>query len=171
MLFVIGLIDNESNEKLENIRHNTERLGIPTASLYGHITFATYTGDDDSAFITSCKEILRQFEPFTIHFEKIGQLPNTSILAAFPTMDKEITALHKSIVDTWKDSLTPWTQEGIWKPHTTLLNDAEIDLNAALQAIQRVFTPFDAEIHRIEFSRVSENGFEIVDAIDLVRII
>ena len=52
-----------------------------------------------------------------------------------------------------------------------LLNNAEIDLNAALQVMQNVFTPFDAEIYRIEFSRVSENGFEIVDAIDLVRII
>ena len=168
MLFVIGLIDNTSNKRLEAVRSRTESIGIPVRPLYGHITFATYLGNDDTAFIASCKNMLRNYKPYTIHFEKIDRLPNTSILAAFPIKEKELAAIHKCIVEKWKDTLTIWTQEEIWQPHTTLLNDAEADLNAVLQVMQDAFTPFDAEIARIEFSRVQENGFEIVDAVDLV---
>ena len=169
MLFVIGLIDSISNTKLEKIRSKTEPLGIPPHPLYGHITFATYLGDSDAAFIASCKEILRNFDPFLIHLEKIEQLPNSAIIAAFPTKEKEVAAIHKNIFDVWRDFLTPWTQEEIWQPHITLLKDAEADLNAVLHCIQDTFTPFNAKISRIEFSCVSENGFKIVDAIDLVQ--
>lgn len=167
MLFVLGLIDSTSNKTLEDIRNKAENFGTPTQSLYAHITFATYIGNDDSVFVASCKELLREYKPFTVHFEKVEQLPNTLILAAFPSKEKELNAIHKCIVEVWKNSLTAWTQEEIWQPHTTLLNTTEIDLGRALCTMQSAFTPFDAKISRIEFSRAHENGFEIIDAIDL----
>lgn len=167
MLFVLGLIDGASDSRLENIRKSVEKFDIRNRPLYAHITFATYIGDDDTAFVVSCKELLQNYKSFTVRFEKIEQLPGTSILAVFPEKEKELTSIHKDIVEVWKDSLTPWTLEEIWQPHTTLLNDTEIDLNSALCTMQNAFIPFDAKILRIEFSRKHENGFEIIDAVDL----
>lgn len=168
MLFVLGLIDSASNKILEDVRNKADALGAPIQPLYAHITFATYVGDDDAAFVASCKELLRNYKSFTVRFEKIEQLPDTSILAAFPIKEKELTVIHRDIVEAWKDSLTPWTQEDVWRPHTTLLNNSEIDLNSALHSIQSAFTPFDAKISRIEFSGKHENGFEIIDAVELM---
>ncbi len=167
MLFVLGLIDGASNSRLANIRKSVEEFDTQNLPLYAHITFATYVGDDDAAFVASCKELLREYKSFSVRFERIAQLPDTSILAAFPSKGKELTAIHKRIVAAWKEFLTPWTQEEVWQPHTTLMNDAEIDLNSALYTMQSAFTPFDAKISRIEFSRTHENGFEIIDAVEL----
>lgn len=168
MLFVLGLIDSTSNSILEDVRNKAETLGTPIQTLYAHITFATYVGNDDASFVASCKELLREYKPFTVRYEKIEKLPNTSILAAFPSKEKELAAIHKHIVETWKDSLTTWTLEEIWQPHTTLLNNMEIDLENTLHTMQSVFTPFDAKISRIEFSSAHENGFEIIDSVELM---
>lgn len=170
MLFVIGIIDGASNKRLEEIRNSAISSGILDSPLYSHITFATYLGDDDTAFVASCKEMLRTIKPFQIHYEKVEMLSDCPILAAFPRKGKELASINKHIFKTWQDYLAPWTHEKIWQPHTTLLNNADMDLMAALSDMQKTFIPFDAEVVRVEFSRALENGFEIIDAVNFLEV-
>lgn len=167
MLCLIAKIDADSRERLLQIQQLAEKSGISVGNLYGHITLAVYTGDDGEAFISSCKDILRDYSAFTVHYDKIEVLSATSIIVASPVNENEIAVIHRRIAKEWAEYLDKWTQETAWYPHTTLLYHPQADLNALAKAMEVRFAPFDARVERIEFSRVKEKGYEIMDAVEL----
>ena len=60
-----------------------------------------------------------------------------------------------------------WTCGNEWYPHTTLIYDPNTDLNALCRNMQQQFSPFEVSITQIEFSRVEETGYTILESIDL----
>ena len=154
MLCAIARIDTKSREKLSALQQAAERFGITVHKIYGHITLATYMGEDDRAFIASCKEILSACTPFSVYYEKVEVLSATSIIVASPRKE-------------WGHSLDHWTNNDHWQPHTTLVYDPQIDLQVLAEAMQKEFIPFFAHVTKIEFSQVTAHGYEIVDSVDL----
>ena len=59
------------------------------------------------------------------------------------------------IARAWAADLNEWTQEDVWRPHTTLLYAPGADLAAIAAAMQQEFAPFTAQVDRIEFSQVN----------------
>lgn len=167
MLCVIAKIDSASKERLANIRSIVERFGITVRELYGHITLATYIGDAEEQFVSSCKGLLACQEAFPVFYDKVEVFPVSSMIAASPRKDKNISAINKKIAENWAEQLNDWTQEAKWYPHTTLLYQPQADLYAIAEAMQEEFKPFEAWVERIEFSHVNENGYEIIDCIEL----
>ena len=66
-----------------------------------------------------------------------------------------------------RDTLDPWTKSDRWHPHTTLFYGPDSDLYGIRNRIAESFVPFAAEINRIEFSHILEDGYEIMDRLDL----
>lgn len=167
MLCAIAKIDTESRKQLLALQQVTERFGITVKELYGHITLATYTGEDDSAFILSCKEILSAYTQFSVYYEKVEVLSATSIIVASPQKENALLDIHNDIAAQWGIYLDNWTSNDHWQPHTTLIYNPQIDLQVIAEAMRKEFIPIIAHVTRIEFSQVTENGYEIVDSIDL----
>ena len=128
------------------------------ASLYGHITVATFLPDQDEIFISECEKMIRETPPFSVIYEKTEVLHATSILVATPAKSEILASLHDRIAQRFRDSLDRWTRDENWYPHTTLLYHPEADLDAMHRIIQPHFIPFEAHIQRIELSRVEKNG-------------
>lgn len=168
MLCAIAKIDPASSERLVTLAKLTEGFGIPPRNVHGHITLATYTGDDEERFISSCKTVLSGYGKFSVCYDKIEVWSPSTIIVAVPRKEGEIAAIQREISRGWAADLDKWTQGDVWQPHTTLVVNPQADFNAVAEAMQGVFEPFAAQVDKIEFSRVYEDGYEIVDFIELL---
>ena len=158
MLCAVAKIDPVSTERLARLRRMANDFGIFPKELHGHITLAAYTGVDEAGFIASCKAILSGYQKFTVPYEKVeiwASVSEPEIIVAAPRREHVMTALQKDIARAWAADLNEWTQEDVWRPHTTLLYAPGADLAAIAAAMQREFAPFTAQVDRIEFSRVN----------------
>lgn len=168
MLCVIAKLNEEATEKLMSIR--TAALSDAALKpLHGHITIAAYTGDRQAQFVRFCKSLLEGTSAFAVWYEKIEVLDASSIIVASPENSGALEVLHRRIAEAYNDSLNPWTQADRWYPHTTLLYEPNLDLHRICGEMSGHFTPFSAQISRIEFSRVLESGYEIIDRVELTE--
>lgn len=168
MLCVIAKLNEEATEKLMSIR-TAARSDAALKPLHGHITIAAYTGDRQAQFVRFCKSLLEGTSAFAVRYEKIEVLDASSIIVASPENSGALEVLHRRIAEAYNDSLNPWTQADRWYPHTTLLYDPNLDLHWICGEMSGHFTPFSAQISRIEFSRVLESGYEIIDRVELTE--
>ena len=168
MLCVIAKLNEEATEKLMSIR--TAALSDAALKpLHGHITIAAYTGDRQAQFVRFCKSLLEGTSAFAVRYEKIEVLDASSIIVASPENSGTLEVLHRRIAEAYNDSLNPWTQADRWYPHTTLLYEPNLDLHRICGEMSGHFTPFSAQISRIEFSRALESGYEIIDRVELTE--
>jgi len=173
MLCAIAIIDSDASERLVNLEQIAERFGIHPQNVHGHITLATYIGDDEERFISSCKSILSGYGAFSVFYDKVELWAATSgvrsVLVAITRKENAVAAIQKEISKGWSAYLNEWTQEDIWRPHTTLLYVPGTNLDVVAEAMREEFEPFTAQVGRIEFSRVYENGYEIIDFTELQK--
>ena len=175
MLCVIVKVNSAARERLMKLEEIPERFGFPPRNLHGHITLATYIGDDEKEFISSCKAILSNYGKFPVYYDKVEAWISTfgarSLIVAVPRKEPTIVSIQREISRQWSAYLNEWTQEDVWNPHTSLLYVSRTDLTAVAEAMQEEFEPFAAEIDQIEFSRVQEiEGkftYETVDFVEL----
>lgn len=170
MLCVIAKIDKCAVEKLKAIQREavSESAARP---IYGHITIAAYVGDDEAKFIAFCKALLDGATRFTVKYTRLDALEKTSIVVAAAEKAGALGEFHRRIAEEYGDSLNQWTRTGeMWLPHTTLLHDPDmdmIDMRDICRKMESSFEPFTAVVESIEFSRVTEAGYEIVGGIEL----
>ena len=168
MLCVIAKLPPEATHRLSDIKDAAAALcNRAPSTLYGHITIAACTSENEDTFIDVCSDTICQFRSFIVRYEKIEVLPQTSIIVALPAKYGELLSLHDAISEQFGDVLDCWTRGGNWQPHTTLLYDPYADLPSICRQVQCRFTPFETIIQRIEFSRVNASGYSIVQGIDL----
>ena len=168
MLCVIAKLAPDVNEKLSRLRQTAMPQVHFSSPLYAHITLATYLPEDTENFIAFCREIFRDVPSFTVRYEKLEVLPETSIIVAVPTLPDTLLSLHDRIDRDFGESLDSWTHGENWYPHTTLVYNPAVDLDAICKEMQKLFVPFDTSIEQIEFSRVEENGYNIVETVRLL---
>ena len=167
MLCVIAKLDSHATEKLRTLQKVAASYGVVPSALYGHITIAAYLPNDDMAFVAGCKELLQGMGPFSVLFNKVEVLSETSIIVATPQKCGVLLTLHTKIAERYGLFLDQWTCGDNWYPHTTLLYNPQADLPRICRALREAFSPFEAVVKSIEFSRVTETGYEIVDRITL----
>ena len=167
MLCVIAKLDSQATEKLLELQKTALPAGTETRPLHGHITLATYWGEDELRFVRSCKSFLSEVSAFDVVYDKIRVLEETSILVAVPARSEALLSLHQAIAEKHGEALDRWTAGADWYPHTTLLFGPQLDLHRIRENVDHSFSPFAARISRIEFSRVLANGYEIVDSLEL----
>ncbi len=168
MICAIAILDEAARERLAQLARLTERFGIPARNIHGHITLATYVGEHESRFVSSCKESLPAHEKFSVWYDRIEIWGPPEIIVAAPRKDHGIAAIQKEISRGWEQDLNEWTKADVWQPHTTLVTDPQADYPAIAEAMGDKFEPFSAMVDRIEFSRVYEQGYEIVDCVELM---
>lgn len=167
MLCVIAKLDDVATDKMLQLQKTAISVNTDTKTLHGHITVATYVGDKESCFIQSCKQLLKGFRSFDVIFDRIEVLEETSIIVATPVKSESLNSLHQKIAELFNESLDQWTKKVNWYPHTTLLFGPQLDLHGICHRMADSFVPFTANICKIEFSRVCENTYEIVDCVDV----
>ena len=165
MLCVIARLDDASTEKLNALRQLAFPPGEAGRPLHGHITLATYVGGDEEAFLRSCRELLRGAAAFSVSYGKLEVLAETSIIVASPEPNPVLEELHRRIVRAHAPELDLWTGTERWQAHTTLFYSPQADLQELCRRMEARFEPFSARVGSIEFSRVLEDGFEILDAV------
>lgn len=167
MLCVIAKIDDAAAVKLAEIQKAAFSQEQPYRKVYGHVTIAAYTGDEESQFVRSVKKMLEGTAAFDITYEKIEVLDETSIIAATPAHSADLESIHRIIAERYDEGLDRWTKEGSWYPHTTLFYSPDADLYDICLKMKQAFVPFSAGVCRIEFSKVLESGYEIIDSLNL----
>lgn len=167
MLCVIAKLNHNAVERLRALQNAAASFGIRPAPVYGHVTIATYTPDDDTEFIMGCKELLQNIGPFSVFFDKIEVLSATSIIVATPQKAGVLMSLHDRLAARYGPFLDQWTCGDSWYPHTTLLYHPQADLASICRSMQEIFSPFEAAVNGIEFSKVTEAGYRITDRITL----
>lgn len=163
MLCVIAKIDPKSKARFLKLQGKIEKLGISVKALHGHITLVSYIGEDEAAFIASCKEILSSCKVFPVCYDKIEVLASSCIVVASPRKEGVLEAVQRKIAEKWAKDLPDYMQADVWYPHTTLLQDMQADLGKIAQHLEENFEPFCGEVQTIEFSRVEKVGYTIVD--------
>lgn len=162
MLCVIAKLDKRSTEKLTAIQ-KAGATDTGLKPLYGHITLATYMGEDEAGFMAFCAAQLKGVSHFAVKYTRLAVLEETSIVAALAEKTGTLAALHRRIAEAYGGSLNEWTgSDEAWLPHTTLLYDPKADLPAVCRKMAADYAPFAADIVDIEFSRVTPSGYEIL---------
>ena len=167
MLCVIAKIDNAARERLNELCKVVEKFDLPVRYLYGHITLVSYIGQNEADFIAQCKTALMNWKTFPGAYNCVELLPPTPSIVASPALSQELIATHDLLLSVAPSDMDSWSAKGVWHPHTTLFYHTEADLPAIAERMRKIFVPFTAEIVRIEFSRVTDNGYEIIDSITL----
>ena len=168
MLCVIAKLSPDANDKLSMLRQEAMPQVHFSSPLHAHITLATYLPEETDTFITACREMLLGVRSLSVRYEKLEVLPETSIIVAVPTLPGTLRFLHDRIDRDFGESLDSWTHGENWYPHTTLVYNPAVDLDAICKEMQKHFVPFDTSIEQIEFSRVEENGYNIVETVRLL---
>lgn len=166
MLCVLAMLSAEAEKKLEQLREKA-LPGVKFSPLHAHITLATWLPEDAGAFMDACEKMFRNVSSFTVCYERIEVLSETSIIVAMPSMSDELVSIHNRIAKEYGSFLDQWTSVR-WYPHSTLLYNPSMDLEAVCAEMRKHFVPFDARIEAIEFSRVDEKGYTILNRISLL---
>ena len=171
MLCVIAKLDELATGTLAAIQKNAFSDFTPSNPLHGHITLATYIGDNETEFMQFCKHLFVGLSPFTVEYKKIevleGTLDSAPIIVASPERAGSLEEVHRRIAAAYDSSLNQWTQTDSWYPHTTLLYKPGVDLHPICCKMAASFVPFSTHIRKIEFSRVLESGYDIIDQVEL----
>lgn len=168
MLCVIAKLDNQATDQLNKIQRTAFPAGAEIKTLYGHITLATYIGDDEFRFVQSCKRSLANVSAFNVVYDKIEVLDETSIIVATPEKSDSLVFLHQCIAEKYDNDLDRWTRGDCWYPHTTLVFGPQLDLHSICNEMVNSFSSFEARVSKIEFSHVCANAYEIMDCLDLL---
>lgn len=162
MLCVIAKLSEEAREKLLYVQNTVESFGLKKRPLYGHITLGTFVEGNEELLMERCRKALRGINPVKVCYEEILELDETYIVVAVLKRSAELLDLQRSVVQGQEELLDRWTHSEIWQPHTTLVHEPGMELKAVRDAMQAVFEPFETVIERVDFSRVTENGYEII---------
>lgn len=168
MLCLIAKLDDASSAKLNAVRKAALPDNEEGRPVYGHITLASYKGEQEAAFVQSCKELLAKTPAFEIAYVSVEILKETHIIVAKPEDSKMLTILHRCITEKHGDDLDPWTKGDRWYPHTTLFYGPAADLEQICCNMAGCFSPITAKVVRFELSRVLPDGYELVDQIALL---
>lgn len=167
MLCAIAKIDHTARERLEILCRIAKEFGYAPRPLYGHLTLVTYLGEDEPDFISCCKASLENQRPFSILYNKIELLLPTPSVVASPEPGAELLSVQARLREAAPPPLDVWTSKERWHPHTTLFYYVQADLESIAKRMKERFVTFYAEISCVEFSKATEHGFEIVDAVML----
>ena len=77
MLCVIAKLDELATGTLATIQKNAFSDCTPSNPLHGHITLATYIGDNEAEFVQFCKHLFEGLSPFAVEYQKIEVLEGT----------------------------------------------------------------------------------------------
>lgn len=169
MLCAIAKLDSAAQERLMYIAESVMHFGLTPKRVYGHITLATYISGDEGELLAYCKEALRAQPPITVYYDAL-KIISTNCIVVAPCQTQELTALYSRLQTRYTEYLDEWTRGGAWLPHTTLAYHPTADLNAMLYEMNKRFAPFEAKISCVDFSRVTDSGYEILGCVDLGRI-
>ena len=167
MLCVIAKLSPDANDKLSKLRQGAMPQVHFSSPLHAHITLATYLPEETDSFITACREMLLGVRSLVVRYEKLEVFPETSIIVAVPTLPDPLRFLHDRIDRDFGECLDRWTRGETWHPHTTLYYNPDTDLDVLCDEMQKSFVPFDARIEQIEFSRVEDTGYTILETFSL----
>ena len=167
MLCVLAKLSDDATEKLAAIQRSAFHNHEEFKPLHGHITLASYEGNDETGFIQTCKDLLKDIRSFDIFYEKIEEFNDPYNIVTKPGPSAILEAMHQRIADEYNDALNKWTKMGAWNPHTSLYFAPDTSSHVFFQKMSESFVPFSASVCRIEFSRVLESGYVIIDFMDL----
>ena len=167
MLCVIAKIDSAARERLNELCKVVEEFDLPVRYLYGHITLVSYIGQNEANFIAQCKTALKNWRAFSVAYNRVELLPPTPSIVASPELSQKLVAIHDLLLSVAPSEMDSWSAKEVWHPHTTLFYHTEADLQAIAERMRKIFVPFTSEVVRIEFSRVTDSGYEIIDSFTL----
>ena len=167
MLCVIARIDDAARGQLDALCKLVEEFDLPARYLYGHITLVTYLGHEEEKFIERCKSVLHDQTAFPVYYNGVELLLPTPSIVASPDMTQELCAIHDRLMGVAPSEMDRWSSRELWHPHTTLFYHTEANLEAIAERIKESFTPFYAKVCSVEFSKVTDSGYEILDAVIL----
>lgn len=167
-VYAIWILDEKTNEKLDEIRKALELFGIEYSPIYGHITFASYVNVNIDEILEYTKKFVEGKKSFHINCSVLGFL-TTNCIACIPSTSGKLLEYYEEYHQEFDSYCNIWTSidSELWLPHISLYYSESEDLGAIIGEMSKRFTQLKGKVVRMELSVVNENDFNIIYSYDL----
>ncbi|WP_352419046.1 hypothetical protein [Proteiniborus sp.] len=164
----IWVLDEKTNQKLDEIRKALEVFDIEYNPIYGHITFASFIDVDVDKILRYTKKFSEGKKSFDINCSALGFL-TTNCIACIPSTSGKLLEYYEEYHQEFDSYCNMWTRadSGLWLPHISLFYSETEDLGTVIGEMSKRFIQFSGKIVRLELSVVNESSFDIVYSHDL----
>lgn len=164
----IWILDETTNQKLDEIRKALEVFDIEYNPIYGHITFASFIDVDVDEILGYTRKFAEGKKSFYINCSALGFL-TTNCIACIPSTSGKLLEYYGEYHQEFDSYCNMWTRadSGMWLPHISLFYSEIEDLGTVIGEMSKRFIQFSGKIIRLELSVVKESGFDIVYSHDL----
>lgn len=164
----IWILDETTNQKLDEIRKALEVFNIEYNPIYGHITFANFIDIDVDEILQYTKKFAEGKKSFEINCSALGLL-TTNCIACIPSTSGKLLKYYEEYHKEFDSYCNKWTKADscLWLPHISLYCSETQDLGAIIGEMSKRFIQFTGKIVRMELSVVNENDYSIIYSHDL----
>jgi hypothetical protein len=167
-VYAIWILDETTNQKLDELRKTLELFNIEYNPIYGHITFASFVNIDIDEILEYTKKFVKGKKSFYINCSALGFL-TTNCIACIPSTSGKLLQYYEEYHQEYDSYCNMWTSidSGLWLPHISLYYSDIENLGEIIGEMSKRFIQFKGKIIRMELSVVNENGFNIIYSHDL----
>jgi hypothetical protein len=159
----VWVLDDATNQKLNEIRKVLYIFGIEPGPVYGHITFAHFLDVDVDEILEYTRRFAAGKSSFHINCNALGYL-STNCIACIPSTSGKLLEYYEEYHREFDSYCNVWTkaESGLWLPHISLFYSEILDMGKVLGEMAKRFVQFSGKIVRLELSIVNESGFDII---------
>lgn len=167
-VYAIWILDETTNQKLDELRKALELFDIEYNPIYGHITFASFIDIDIDKILEYTKKFVEGKKSFYINCSALGFL-TTNCIACIPSTSGKLLEYYEEYHQEYDSYCNMWTSvdSGLWLPHISLYYSEIEDLGGIIGEMSKRFIQFKGKIVRMELSVVNEKDFNIIYSHDL----
>lgn len=164
----IWILDETTNQKLDEIRKALEVFDIEYNPIYAHITFASFTDVNVYEILQYTEKFAEGKSSFDINCSVLGFL-TTNCIACIPSTSGKLLKYYEEYHQEFDSYCNKWTRADneLWLPHISLYDSETEDLGPIMGEMSKRFIQFKGKVVRMELSVVNEDDFDIVYSHDL----
>lgn len=149
----MGLLDEESNQKFNDLNFMMENEGIKTIDLPPHMTLGTYKNIGEQELLQYVKDFASKYNPIPLKFSHLGIFED-NVLFVEPKVTKQLLDFHADLHQKHDEC---YSRNGYfyslisnsWIPHISVSIGNRIKTLDALEVMLDNFRPFDGYLTSI----------------------
>lgn len=164
----IWILDESTNQKLNEVRGALDVFGIEHGPIYGHITFANLIDIDVDEVLPYTRKFAQGKKSFDINCSALSLL-SANCIACIPSVSRKLLRYYEEYHKEFDSYCNMWTRADLelWLPHISLYSSDTEDMGAIIREMADRFHQFKGKVVRLELSVVNEDDFEIIYSYDL----
>ncbi|MFV0496772.1 MAG: 2'-5' RNA ligase family protein [Candidatus Fimivivens sp.] len=156
-LCVMGTFDEQTNQRIRQIKEKLKAQNISIDAYEPHITFGIYTHLDEISLFKWISKVVAQHKRFPLSFRHFGFFPDSQFCFLVPCANYNLLELHSNIHEqfdsccTDKGCLYSLNQKS-WSPHMTIASVEPEQVETLFSILSENFSPFTAELMQLKIT-------------------